>query len=190
MRKFRVSVLFITAFISASLAAIFWAEEESAAKQAQRTTGNRTVFSDWRADRPGLRHRITLEDLPPPYTTQSASNNPREVKRPAAAKLSVPDGFTVSLFAEGLDQPRTLRVAPNGDIFVAETAPGNVRSLEAERRWKLRGKDHHICARPFYPIRHRFLPGRTRPQVGLCRGRKPRHPLCVFKRRSRAPIRA
>ena len=34
-----------------------------------------------------------------------------------------------SLFAEGLDQPRTLRVAPNGDIFVAETASGNVRVL-------------------------------------------------------------
>ena len=41
----------------------------------------------------------------------------------------MPDGFAVSLFAEGLDQPRTLRVAPNGDIFVAETAAGNVRIL-------------------------------------------------------------
>ena len=78
---------------------------------------------------PRLRHRITIEDLPPPYATRSASNTPREAKRPAGAKLSVPDGFAVSLFAEGLDQPRTLRVAPNGDVSVAETASGNVRIL-------------------------------------------------------------
>ena len=36
--------------------------------------------------------------------------------------------------------------------------------LEAERRWKLRGKNRHICARPFHAVRHRFLPGGTRPK--------------------------
>jgi glucose/arabinose dehydrogenase len=119
--------LFFAAFLGASLTAIFWIKEKSEAKQAQ--SANTSVFKDWHADRPGLRRRITLEDLPPPYATRSAGNTPREVKRPAGAKLSVPHGFAVSLFAEGLDQPRTLRVAPNGDIFVAETAPGNVRVL-------------------------------------------------------------
>ena len=119
--------LFIAAFLSASLTAVLWAKERSQGEQAQ--SANDSVFKDWRADRPGLRRRITLEDLPPPYATRSASNFSREVKRPAGAKLSAPDGFTVSLFAEGIDQPRTLRVAPNGDIFVAETAAGNVRVL-------------------------------------------------------------
>ena len=119
--------LFIAAFLSASLTAVLWAKDRSREEQAQ--SANNSVFKDWRADRPGLRRRITLEDLPPPYATRSASNFSSEVKRPAGAKLSVLDGFTVSLFAEGLDQPRTMRVAPNGDIFVAETAAGNVRVL-------------------------------------------------------------
>ena len=43
----------------------------------------------------------------------------------------MPAGFKVELFAEGLSEPREMRVAPNGDIFVAETAPGNIRVLRA-----------------------------------------------------------
>ena len=35
-------------------------------------------------------------------------------------------------FARDLDGPRTLRVAPNGDIFVAETAAGTIRLLRAK----------------------------------------------------------
>lgn len=127
MGKFRVFLLAV--LICASAAAAFWAMDKSDAKQAQKAAANLSVFGDWRSDRPGLRHRITIEDLPPPYETRSASNTPRVVKRPAGAKLGVPAGFTVSLFAEDLDQPRTLRLAPNGDIFVAETTAGNVRVL-------------------------------------------------------------
>ena len=38
-----------------------------------------------------------------------------------------PPGFAVDLFASGLNTPRVIRVAPNGDIFVAETGAGRVR---------------------------------------------------------------
>ncbi len=130
MAIFRVLVVFLVVVLTAELASAEPANESrSSSGKPEGVAPAASVFGDWRADRPGLRHRITIEDLPPPYTTQSASNAPRDVKRPAAAKLSVPDGFAVSQFAEGLDQPRTLRVAPNGDIFVAETAAGNVRIL-------------------------------------------------------------
>jgi glucose/arabinose dehydrogenase len=37
----------------------------------------------------------------------------------------------VELFAEGLSEPRIIRVAPNGDIFVAETSAGRIRVLRA-----------------------------------------------------------
>jgi glucose/arabinose dehydrogenase len=37
----------------------------------------------------------------------------------------------VELFAEGLSEPRQMRVAPNGDIFVAETSAGRIRILRA-----------------------------------------------------------
>ena len=36
-------------------------------------------------------------------------------------------GFKVELYAAGLDNPRLLRTAPNGDIFLAESEPGRIR---------------------------------------------------------------
>jgi hypothetical protein len=43
----------------------------------------------------------------------------------------VPPGFAVDLFAQGLSKPRVVRVAPNGDIFVAESGAGRVRVFRA-----------------------------------------------------------
>src|SRR5262249_45461683 len=43
----------------------------------------------------------------------------------------VPPGFAVVQFASGLHNPRLLRVAPNGDIFVAESGAGQLRVLRA-----------------------------------------------------------
>jgi glucose/arabinose dehydrogenase len=39
----------------------------------------------------------------------------------------VPEGFKVERFASGLDNPRIIRMAPNGDLFVAESKPGRIR---------------------------------------------------------------
>jgi len=87
--------------------------------------------SDWQRAAPGVVHHLTTADLPAPYSTSSSGNGPRVVKQPAGATLSVPPGFTVRLFAAGLSNPRLLRVAPNGDIFVAETAADRIRILRA-----------------------------------------------------------
>ena len=86
---------------------------------------------DWQNDAPGKHHQIRLEDLPAPYATVSAGNAPHTSDRPAGAALSVPPGFTVTLFASGLAGPRLLRTAPNGDIFIAETRTGQIRVLRA-----------------------------------------------------------
>lgn len=51
------------------------------------------------------------------------------VAKPADAKLNVPLGFTVKLLASNLNQPRLIRVAPNGDIFIAESGAGQIRVL-------------------------------------------------------------
>jgi glucose/arabinose dehydrogenase len=61
----------------------------------------------------------------------SSGNGPQVVKQPANAALSVPPGFSVRLFAAGLSGPRLLRVAPNGDIFIAETRANRIRILRA-----------------------------------------------------------
>jgi len=42
-----------------------------------------------------------------------------------------PAGYTVSHFAGGLENPRLLRVAPNGDLFVAESRAGRVTVFRA-----------------------------------------------------------
>jgi hypothetical protein len=86
---------------------------------------------DWRHAAPGMEHRIDLATLPAPFSTSSAGNGPRVVARPADANLSVPPGFTVRLFADGLSGPRLLRVAPNGDIFIAETGADRIRVMRA-----------------------------------------------------------
>jgi glucose/arabinose dehydrogenase/cytochrome c2 len=86
---------------------------------------------DWRNAAPGVKHLITVADLPPPYATRSSGNGPQVVRQPANAALAVPPGFTVRLFAKGFKNPRIIRMAPNGDIFIAETAANRLRVLRA-----------------------------------------------------------
>ncbi|MEO6001768.1 MAG: PQQ-dependent sugar dehydrogenase [Opitutus sp.] len=87
--------------------------------------------ADWRHDAPGVKHSVSLDSLAAPYATESAGNNPKTVAKPADAVLAVPSGFTVKPFVTELNGPRLLRVAPNGDIFIAETRSNRVRVLRA-----------------------------------------------------------
>jgi glucose/arabinose dehydrogenase len=84
-------------------------------------------FTDFRYEKPGTVHKITVADLPQPYTTQSADNGPELVARPENAWPVALPGFKVGLYAGALDNPRTLRTAPNGDIFLTESDPGRIR---------------------------------------------------------------
>ncbi len=83
-------------------------------------------FTDFRYEKPGTMHKITVNDLPQPYATDSANNGPKLVARPANAWPKAPEGYKVELYATGLDNPRTLLTAPNGDIFLAEMEPGKI----------------------------------------------------------------
>src|SRR5882762_9170504 len=64
--------------------------------------------------------------LPAPFTTKSASNSPEVAKPPAGFLPTVPPGFRVNVFAADFKYPRWLTVAPNGDIFLAETGAGEI----------------------------------------------------------------
>ncbi len=81
------------------------------------------AMGDWATDAPGVRRKITVDDLPKPYDTPSANNFPRLIKRPEGAMPRAPKGFKVSEYAAGLENPRKIVTAPNGDIFVAESMP-------------------------------------------------------------------
>jgi glucose/arabinose dehydrogenase len=87
------------------------------------------AFGDWTADAPGVRRLITVSDLPKPYATPSHATSQRVVPRPAGAWPKVPAGFEVDLLAEGLNNPRKIVTAPNGDLFIAESGPGRVKLL-------------------------------------------------------------
>ena len=84
-------------------------------------------FTDFRYEAPGTIRKISVSDLPQPYASKSSSNGPDVVARPEKAWPVAPAGFKVEMYASGLDNPRLLRTAPNGDIFLAESDPGRIR---------------------------------------------------------------
>ena len=87
------------------------------------------AMADWTGDAPGVQRRITVADLPPAYATESSTAMARLIRRPDGAWPKAPEGFKVEQFATGLDQPRVIATAPNGDLFVAESAANRVRVL-------------------------------------------------------------
>ena len=85
------------------------------------------AFTDAAHESPGIRRHLTAADLPGPAPEQSVDNGPTLVPRPANAWPIAPKGFKVELYATGLDNPRLLRTAPNGDIFLAESQTGLIK---------------------------------------------------------------
>jgi glucose/arabinose dehydrogenase/mono/diheme cytochrome c family protein len=84
-------------------------------------------FTDYRFEKPGTIRKITVKDLPAPLATSSAGNGPKLVPRPNDAWPKVPPGFKVELYASGLNDPRLIRTAPNGDFFVAQSHTGDIQ---------------------------------------------------------------
>jgi glucose/arabinose dehydrogenase len=94
-----------------------------------RTLTGKDALGDWTTDAPGVRRKITIDDLARPYDTPSAENHPRVASRPEGAWPKAPEGFEVTEFATQLEQPRVIVRAPNGDLFVAESRANRIRVL-------------------------------------------------------------
>ncbi len=112
---------------------------------AQQTVTGQAAFADWNQQKPGIRRKITLADLPAPAPDEAVNNGPHLVARPADAWPIAPPGFKVTLYAGGdykpteaassqnnkapsvpsapsqFREPRLLRTAPNGDIFMSDS---------------------------------------------------------------------
>ena len=121
-------------------------------------------MGDWHSDAPGVRRRITPRDLPPPYATRSANNGARVVPRPPSAHPQVPRGFRVERLAVQLEEPRLLRVAPNGDVFVAETDAGRIRVLHMPEGAARPERMETFAARLNEPFGLAFYPPGDDPQ--------------------------
>jgi glucose/arabinose dehydrogenase len=81
---------------------------------------------------PALAQQLTYgkaPNLPEPFATKSSPNPPNVVKAPAGFMPTVPAGFHISVYADGFDEPRYLRVAPNGDVFLADANGGKIYVL-------------------------------------------------------------
>jgi glucose/arabinose dehydrogenase len=90
--------------------------------RAQDTTlTGAAAYGDWTKDAPGVTRRISASDLPKPGADGPPGQNIWQlVPRPAEALPRSLPGFKVTAFATGLGRPRTMRTAPNGDLFVAD----------------------------------------------------------------------
>lgn len=136
------------------------------------------AFTDWNQQAPGVRHRITVADLPAPKPEEAVKNGPRLIPRPADAWPVAPAGFKVTLYAGGdsvplqradatehmkmsqgtFTQPRLIRVAPNGDLFVADSGGRTIfvlRGVKADGKAEViekfaTGLDHPFGI-AFYP---------------------------------------
>ena len=118
---------------AAAAAAVVGAAVPLLAETDARRLEGKAAFGDWRLDKPGTRRLIRPQDLPAADQAGSATGFFYPVRRSEQQKPAVPNGFEAQLFASGLSHQRLIRVAPNGDVFAAESEAGRVRVLRPNR---------------------------------------------------------
>lgn len=96
-------------------------------------------------------HYIDPQKLPKPYATEDVRNEARITPR-GAAPIYVAKGFKVDAMATGLSRPRNLTVAPNGDVFVAESYDGRVTVIRGKTRSAFATGLRQPYGIAFYPV--------------------------------------
>ena len=123
LRFLKASAFFCAlAFIS-----VFAARSQDAPSKSSHVLTGQAAFTDAAHESPGIRRHLTVADLPAPAPEQSVDNGPTLVPRTDNNWPIAPKGFKVVLYATDLDNPRLLRTAPNGDLFLAESASGKIK---------------------------------------------------------------
>lgn len=107
---------------------VFFAPCSLWAQSGQVITGT-AAFTDYTQEHPGVTRKITLADLPEPLPDESVDNGASLVPRPQNAWPIAPAGFKVEMYAQGFAEPRLIRTAPNGDLFLADSHAGQVKVL-------------------------------------------------------------
>jgi glucose/arabinose dehydrogenase len=168
-----VSALSVLAFSAATLHA-----------QQQPLLTGQAAFTDWSQQQPGVRHKITLADLPEPNPAEAVDNGPTVIPKPADAWPVAPPGFKVTLYAGGdstpmqrsenkrethaategtFVMPRLIRFAPNGDLFLADSQAGTVFVLRGLRADGKAGQIERFATGLDHPFGIAFYPA-TNPQ--------------------------
>jgi glucose/arabinose dehydrogenase len=141
--RFAASLRFQAAAVLVSSALLL-----PSALPAQQTITGQAAFAGYAQQKPGVRRKITVADLPEPKPSESVDNGPTVVPRPKGAWPLAPAGFKVQLYAGGdaakpmqraddvqkltlktsgtFVMPRIIHTAPNGDLFVADSQAGSI----------------------------------------------------------------
>jgi glucose/arabinose dehydrogenase len=120
----RATLLTVAALIAATASA------PSLDAQAQtKTLTGQAAFTDYTQEHPGVRRKLTHADLPAPNEEESVDNGASMVPKPEHAWPIAPAGFKVELYAQGFTEPRLIRTAPNGDLFLADSKAGEIKVL-------------------------------------------------------------
>ena len=126
------------------------------------------------------KHQILPKDLPKPNSSESVRKSSKLIAQPENATLRIPRGFKIDVYAEGdFRYPRWMALAPNGDVFVADSRANRVIVLrdsdkdgKADKRFvfsdKLRQpfgmafwKDWFYVANTDAVVRFKYKPGQT-----------------------------
>lgn len=97
---------------------------------------------------------VSAQQLPAPFATPWFRKPTRVVPMPDGHQLTVPAGFHVTLFADKLQLPRFMALAPNGDVFVSEPVSRTAGKISV-----LRDADHDGVPE----LRETFASGLNRP---------------------------
>jgi len=146
------TALILFFLLSAFVASAFPLE----AQTKENPVTGQDAFADWSHEKPGVLRKISVTDLPEPKPEESVRNQPHIVPRPQNEWPVAPLGFKVTLYAGGdngpspspdqqhsqqkgtkppgqgtFRQPRLIRAAPNGDLFVADSGGGIIFVLRS-----------------------------------------------------------
>ncbi|MDB4875526.1 MAG: L-sorbosone dehydrogenase [Gemmatimonadetes bacterium] len=89
-----------------------------------QTLRGQAAFGGWQSDKPGVRRLLTPQDLP--GISAATFGTAQVVRIPAGGQPQVPAGFVVERVTPDLPNARVIRVAPNGDLFIASSMSNTV----------------------------------------------------------------
>lgn len=84
------------------------------------------AFGGYDQNAPGVTRKIMAADNPAPDEAHSSANPADPIAQPDGAMPTVPEGYQIEKVADGIEQPRAMTFAPNGDLFVANSAGNQV----------------------------------------------------------------
>ena len=119
--------LWMTATGLLSLAGAVWILQAADKIDNKNLITGKSAFVDAKDLKPGTFRKISPSDLPAPG--KGTPNFGKMVPRPEGVVPKALPGFKVELYLTDLKNPRQIRTAPNGDFFLAESTPGEIKVI-------------------------------------------------------------